>query len=156
MEAETPETNGGDNTFFLPEKVAKEVADAEIKAWLDWRRVMPAQREAYKGHIEILAEAIQYGMLVLEDNAFTQKLHFPITPPKKGTEEIEATTGLSYMKRVTTLDLIKPLQDVKSDDGDARIVAYIACMTKQAKQIVKLLDPADKRVADSIVVFFLG
>jgi len=129
--------------------VALEAAEKEINEWLEWRKVMPSQIEDYDSSIKTLVEAIQYGALTLKDNCFTQKLLFPIG-------EGEAVKELTYKPRINGVMLAPCLTGVKASDGDARVVAYLQCLTGEAKQILKSLDPADSRIANSIVVFFLG
>lgn len=133
----------------MTEKVAYEVAEKEINDWLEWRKIMPLQRESYKAQIAILVEAVQYGLLTLKDSCFKQTLLFEVG-------EEEKVTTLEYKPRINGVMLNPYLSGVKSSDGDARVNAYLACLTGQSKQILKYLDPADTRIAESIVVFFLG
>jgi hypothetical protein len=123
-------------------------AKAEIDAWLEFRKVMPSQLDNYADSINILIEGIQYGALTLKDNAFTQKLLFPVGEETK-------VESLTYKPRINGIMLEPHLKGTAAGDGNARILAVLACLTSEPKQILKSLDPQDKRIADSIVVFFL-
>ena len=131
------------------EVITRDAAEVEINDWLDWKKITPAQRETHKDHIDALIEGLQYGFLTLKDNAFKQTLLFP-------TEGEAPVTEFNYKARINAVMLAPYLSGVKSGDGDARVIANLACLTAQPKQILKQLDPQDKRICDSIVVFFLS
>ncbi len=136
----------------MKEVVALEQAQAEIDAWVEWRKLTPAQIEAHAGSINTLVEGIQYGMLTLKDNSFTQKLLFPV-----GKDE--CVKELQYEPRVNSIMLSDYLKGTKAGDIDDRLLSYIECMTAKttlvSRQHLKTLDPGDLRIANSIVVFFL-
>lgn len=132
---------------MLELKVDLETATGEVESWLDYHKVMPLQQESFKDSIAALVEGIQYGCLSLKDNAFTQKLMFPIGETKIDT--------ISYKPRINSLQLEDKMKGVKQGDSTGIILAVLAALTEQPKQILKSLDKADKRFANSIVVFFL-
>lgn len=135
------------------EVVAYEQAKAEIDAWIEYRKLTPTQIEAHKQSIETLIEGIQYGMLTLKDNCFTQTLLFPIG--KDGQIK-----QLQYGNRVNKLLLAPHLKGVAADDGDERLISYLSCLTEKTDGVVRQhliqLDSQDNRIAMSIVVFFLS
>lgn len=132
------------------EKIAKEVAIAEVDKWLDMKKVSQSKREAYKDHIEILVESVVEGNLILnEDGSLTQKLIFPI-------EGEMSVSELVFKPRLNRRNVIPHLNGVKSSDGDGRIVAYMAALTGKPKNLLNSLDFEDSRISDSIVVFFVG
>lgn len=132
----------------MKEVVALEAATKEIETWLDFHKVTPMQKESFKDSIATLIEGIQYGMLTLKDNAFTQTLLMPF-----GEEEKIAV--VNYKQRITYFELEEKMKGVSVSDGAGRVIATLAALTGQPKQILKLMDKADKRIANSIVVFFL-
>lgn len=132
----------------MKEVVDFTAATKEIETWLDFHKVTPLQKESFKDSIAALVEGIQYGMLTLKDNAFTQTLLFPF-----GEEEKVAV--INYKQRITFFELEDKMKGVAAGDGTGRVIATLAALTGQPKQILKLLDKADKRIANSIVVFFL-
>lgn len=132
----------------MKEVVALEAATKEIETWLDFHKVTPMQKESFKDSIATLVEGIQYGMLTLKDNAFTQNLLMPF-----GEEEKIAV--VNYKQRITYFELEEKMKGVSVSDGAGRVIATLAALTGQPKQILKLMDKADKRIANSIVVFFL-
>jgi len=132
----------------MKEVVALEAATKEIENWLDFHKVTPMQKESFKDSIATLIEGIQYGMLTLKDNAFTQNLLVPF-----GEEEKIAV--VNYKQRITYFELEEKMKGVSVSDGAGRVIATLAALTGQPKQILKTFDKADKRIANSIVVFFL-
>lgn len=132
----------------MKEVVVLEAATKEIENWLDFHKVTPMQKESFKDSIATLIEGIQYGMLTLKDNAFTQNLLMPF-----GEEEKIAV--VNYKQRITYFELEEKMKGVSVSDGAGRVIATLAALTGQPKQILKTLDKADKRIANSIVVFFL-
>lgn len=132
------------------EKIAKEVAIAEVDKWLDMKKVSQSKRETYKDHIEILVESVVEGNLILnEDGSWLQKLMFPI-------EGEMSVTELVFKPRLNRRSVIPHLNGVKASDGDGRIVAYMAALTGKPKNLLNSLDFEDSRISDSIVVFFVG
>ena len=131
------------------EKVDKETATAEVEAWLEYQKVMPLQREDYANSIKVLVEGIQYGILSLNDNAFTQTLLEPVG--KDGTIK-----EIKYKARIKNSIELAPFKK-DTTDGTGLIEAVWSCLTADAqpKQVYKLLDKADKRFAGAIVIFFL-
>jgi len=132
----------------MKEVVALEAATKEVENWLDFHKVTPMQKESFKDSIATLIEGIQYGMLTLKDNAFSQTLLFPFG-------EEEKVAAINYKQRITYFELEEKMKGVSVADGAGRVIATLAALTGQPKQILKTLDKADKRIANSIVVFFL-
>ena len=130
--------------------VTREIAEAEITGWLDKKKIMSQQREENKSSIDTLIEAIAEGVLTLDPdtNIFTHKLLFP-------TDGEMPVTELTYKPRLNDNMLRQYLSGVKPADVDGRILAYMAALTGKAKGILSALDTADKRIATSIVLFFL-
>ncbi|KKN59925.1 hypothetical protein LCGC14_0536750 [marine sediment metagenome] len=134
----------------MKQKIPLEKAIEEIDGWLDRKKIFPSAREEYRDQIDTLAEAISLGFLSLNDKGeFKQELSFPLK------EEL-AVTHLEYKARLNGRMLEPHLKGIKAGDGDARIVAYLACLTGQAKGIIKALDTADRKITNSIVIFFIS
>ena len=134
----------------MKQKVTIEKATEEIDGWLDKKKIFPSAREELKDAIEILVEAISLGFLSLNDKGeFSQELLFPL-------KEEQALTHLEYKARLNDRLLEPHLKGVKAGQADARIVAYLACLTGQAKGIIKALDTADRKITNSIVIFFIS
>lgn len=134
----------------MKQKVALEKSIEEIEGWLDKKKIFPSAQEEYKPQIDILVEAISLGFLTLnEKGEFKQELLFPL-------KEEQALTHLDYKSRLNDRMLEPHLKGSKAGDGDARIIAYLACLTGQAKGIIKALDTADRRITNAIVIFFIS
>jgi len=127
------------------EQVSIEVAEQDIERWLDGTKVMPSKREAAKADIEIMTEAIQDGLLVINDDlTITHKLLFPL----------EAVDELTYKSRLTVEEPKSRLRQFKSDDVHGMIHAYVATLAKQPLAIIGKLDRKDYRISTAIAGFF--
>lgn len=136
----------------MAEVVSKDIAQAEIEKWLDYKKIRQTKRDANKENIDSLISAMNEGILILNpDMSFTQKLSFAITD-KEGKS---ALSQLEYKPRINISLLHLHLQGVKRDDADGRLVAHITALTSQAKELIKKLDTEDYSVAMSIAVFFV-
>lgn len=125
------------------------VAQADVDSWLDFKKVGALKRETHKDHVKTIVEAIVDGDLVLNsDKTFSYKLKFPL-------EKEKAVYDVKFKARLSVLDIHTKLQDTKSSDGDARLLAHVAALTNLAKQIIRFLDSEDYNVCCSIAVFFL-
>lgn len=133
-------------------KVSKEIADQEIISWMDYKKIPASSREseALKNSIETLSEAIQEGILTLDEETFKfkQTLLFEIGEEAKITE-------LVYHPRLNDKMLKPHLSGVKGNDGDGRLLAHIAALTNKPKAVLELLDTVDKRTAQALAIFFL-
>jgi hypothetical protein len=131
------------------EKVNIEVAEAEIKRWLDYKKIGQTKQEANKDNIKSLAEAISEGVIrITEEFEIIHTLKFPIK------EEIE-TVELKYKPRISVKAVHQHMVGVKSDSGDGRILAYVAVLTGKAKGVLLNLDSEDYSICMAIAIFFL-
>ncbi|HXP49324.1 MAG TPA: hypothetical protein VN922_05185, partial [Bacteroidia bacterium] len=104
--------------------------------------------ESNQSFIDILVDAMVEGWLTLgDDSVFTQKLKFPLTGELK-------MDSLTYKNRLTLSETQTYLQNVKTGDGDGRLLAYVCSLTSKGKAVLKNLDTEDYSVAQSIAVFF--
>ena len=130
--------------------VTREIAQAEVEKWLDFKKVSTAKRESYKENVETLVTAIMEGVLVLNESTFEweQTLKFP-------TSGEAPITKLCYKPRLKIAAIHAQLQNVKTSDADGRICAYISALTGQIKPVIKDLDTEDYATGQSISIFFL-
>ncbi|KKL61274.1 hypothetical protein LCGC14_2196930 [marine sediment metagenome] len=134
----------------MKQKIPLEKATEEIDGWLDRKKIYPSAREECSDQIDTLVEAISLGDLSLNDKGeFKHELLFPL-------KEEQALTQLEYKARLNDRMLEPYLKGIKAGDGVARIVAYLACLTSQAKGIIKALDTADRKITNAIVIFFIS
>lgn len=131
-------------------KVAREVAEAEIKSWLDKKKVFESTRESYKDSIEVLVDAMVEGYLTLDEKDFTLT-HTLMFPPEKE----QSFTELKYKSRLNDNMLQPFLSGVKTSDADGRLLAYVAALTGVNRGILKAIDTADKKISMAIAIFFL-
>jgi len=126
----------------------RELANQEINSWLDKKKIKKSQREENKASVDMLVEAFMDGSLTLnkDTNVLTLNLLFP---------ENMGITKLDFRSRMNDAILHPHLNGVKPTDVDGRINALICALTTQPKNIITILDSSDKRVAQSIAIFFL-
>lgn len=129
--------------------VSKSVALNDVEKWLDAKKIKDKSRESYKDVITLLTNSIEDGQLVLtEDLKWKQILLFPIKGD--GTQKDE----LTYKSRISVEERQRHLSGVKADEAEGKMLAIIACLTGEAKGMIKSLDSEDYKVAQSIAVFF--
>ena len=130
--------------------VSREVAEAEVQAWLDKKKVFKTTSENNKDSVEILVDGVCQGVLSLDQTTwkFKHKLLFPFGDQIKVEE-------LNYHSRLNDKMLKPYLNGVKPSDAEGRLLAYIAALTGQARAVLEELDTADKKIAMAIAIFFL-
>lgn len=136
------------------EKITREVAELDILAWLDKKKVLQSTRETYKKSIDTLIDAVTEGILAYnhETGVLTHTLLFPLNAEKENSASV---VKLEYRPRLND-NLLRPyLKGVAADDGDMRLNAHIAALTEKPRGIISLLDTGDKKIAESIAIFFL-
>lgn len=144
------EDKGPDNGFVA---VSMDVAQKEVEKWLDFKKTSPSNRETNSDMIEVLADAISEGVLVLdtEEYFFTQKFKFPIADDNGNT----VLSELKYKPRITESQLLPFLKGVKPTDIRATINGYVCALTGQNSGMIRKLDTEDKRIPNAIAIFFL-
>lgn len=132
-------------------KIPKEVAEAEIDKWLDYKKVRPSKRDDKKANIQTLVWAVMDGDLVLgEDFALTQKLLYPIS------NEI-SIAEIKYKARLDTKTISSYINgSLKQGDFLAMFLPYMCALTGQPKAIIQALDTEDYEIAQSIAIFFMS
>jgi hypothetical protein len=129
--------------------VSKDIAQADVNKWLDYKKIGESKRNSNQGQIDSLVDAISEGNLIVnEDMSITHVLKFPLDGETTVTE-------LKYKARMNSEAVLPHLNGVKPTDVDGRMVAYTAALTSQLKAIIKKLDTEDSTLAHAVVVFFL-
>jgi len=132
--------------------VAREVAEKEFNDWLDRKRVKAKRREDKKPFGEIIIDNITDGSVVFNDDGnLVYSLIFPIEDDK-GNVVVDKFT---FQSRIQTFDLKSNLKKYPSDDGDGRITAYAASLTKQATGMIEKVDTEDRECIAAISMYFL-
>mgnify|MGYP000022198548 CR=1 FL=1 len=129
--------------------ISKEVANQEIEKWLDHKKVSDNKREASAESIELLADAVSSGNMILDkDFNLVYKLKFP-------TEAEAPITELKFKPRLKIGTVYNHLQNVKPSDADGRLFAYAAALTTNSKEVIKSLEIDDWNIVQAVVIFFL-
>lgn len=128
-------------------KLSREVAEQEVNAWLDFKKVRDRKRESSEDSIESLVYGFMDGDLVMdsESKEITLKLQFPIGG---------SINELKFKPRLRLNDVHSHLKNVKSSDVDGRILAYVCALTGQNSGIISNMDSEDYSIAQSLAVFF--
>lgn len=126
--------------------VVSEVAKAEVKKWLDKKKVGKTERIAREYQIGILEGAIEDGVLVLnEKNQWEQTLNFPL--------DGVSVNKLTYKERMSANENIAASQ---RSEGNSSLVmsCFIAELTGEASELVRKMDTTDYKIAAAIGIFF--
>jgi hypothetical protein len=131
-------------------KVAIEVAEKEVTAWLDYKRVKESVREEKKEAIAELVKCVSDGDLVINQDTFEieHALLFPI-------ENEISTTKLFYKPRVNADKIQVALKGIKSDDLHGMLLAYGAAISNNPKKLIAALDTEDYKIMQKVAVFFM-
>lgn len=131
------------------DKISKEIAQAEVESWLDYKKISAKKRESQKDQIESLVDALVEGTLSMnDDKTIVHQLKFEIG------EEIKISK-LEYKPRLKMSAIHLHLSSVKSSDADGRVCAYISALTGLPKDILKAMDSEDYSISQSIALFFI-
>jgi hypothetical protein len=131
-------------------KVNQEVAEQDIKRWLDARNTSDKKRESLTDQIKELVGYVMEGRLYInEASQLVQKLDFPF-----GEEAI--VSELKYKNRISVGDIHKRMtgNNVKSGDIDGRLMVYACALTGLAFNQVALMDSTDYSVTSTVASFF--
>ncbi|MGB0881425.1 MAG: hypothetical protein ACPGSO_00620 [Vicingaceae bacterium] len=133
-------------------KVKESVALNEVNKWLEFKKLKPSKVESSQDSIKVMAEAIQLGILSIDENfVLKHKLEIPIESDSNKT----VLSELNYKPRLRISDVHPRLEKVKTGDIYGMVTAYISALTDQNTGFIKLLDTEDYRLAQSIATFFL-
>jgi hypothetical protein len=137
----------------MKEVLPIEQAEAEVSAWLDRKKILPKRRERLSVSIDNLIEAVQYGIISInDDGSIVHTLQIPVTD-NKGEMVCDK---LTYKARIDTDSLLKAIAALKVNIADTQLMANIAELTGQPYGVITKMDPTDLTVAKSIGVFFMS
>lgn len=137
---------------MIKEVVTLEVAQADVKRWLDLKKIGDQKREDKKDGIDTLVSATIDGTIVIEDDCtITHKLKFPTLGDKNeiGIDE------LKYKARISTAQLQAALRGSKTADPYAIVIALVAVLSGEPKGVIVCLDTEDMAIGSAIANFFL-
>lgn len=146
--------------------VAREVAEAEVTAWLDKKKILQGTRDRNQEYINTLVDALSEGIISIDGDPIEGKKAESTVSSKEPTWKIKHTLQfpfgedksvreLEYLARLTD-KMVKPyMVGVKADDADGRLLGYVAALSRQPRAVLENLDSLDKKIAMSVAVFFL-
>lgn len=132
------------------ENVSLEIAQKDINAWLDSKRISEKKRKDNEKVVDNLVSAVMEGNLVWdeEQKLLKQRLQWPVG-------ENEELKHIEFKQRITQGDISARLRTAKSDDAFAVMGVYISAITGQPIAILDKLDSSDYSIAQSVAVFFM-
>jgi len=135
------------------EKVPMEMAISEVNTWLDHKKVKPKKREAMKGMIDLLVDAIVAGELsLMEDMKWKHTLAFPLT----GEGGSVSVSEITYLPRMNDAMKEQYRRGLKGDDLNTQTLLTLCALTRQPINVIRNLDDStDRSVADAIAFFFM-
>lgn len=126
--------------------ISEEVAKAEVKKWLDAKKIGKTKRDSHTYQIETLVSAICDGVLVLNDkNQWVQTLSFPL--------EDLALNKLTFKSRMTANENISASARA---EGNSLLVmsCFISELTGEPSELIRKLDSVDYGISAAIGIFF--
>lgn len=126
--------------------IAKEVAEKEVNAWLDYKKIKPKQRTASAPMIEELVEAVMEGIISIDEkNVIKHKLSYPVDG---------LYSELTYKPRLTVGESLQSSVSIGSA-FDSMILSTISALTGKGTIELQKMDTEDYKISKSIAVFFM-
>lgn len=142
----------------MQEKVSREIAQEEVEAWMDAKKVGAAKRDSdlYREAKEALINGVMYGRLSFntETGQLTQYLDFPLELKDKQGNTLETISKLPIRNRISEDDISAKLKG-KDHDGLNILRAYAAAITSQPMAVIGRLDSEDSSLLKSVASFFM-
>ena len=127
-------------------KVPMDIAQAEVEAWLDYKAIYPSKRDENRNAIDTVVNAVMYGDAVIgDDKSISVTLKFPVGD----------TTVLTLKPRLTVGEVAAVTKNVKPNDIEGRMTAYISALTGVLTATLSKMDTVDSSLLQSVTVFFL-
>jgi hypothetical protein len=132
-------------------KIAPTLAGAEVKKWLDFKRVKPIKRSAYADHIGTLIQAVVYGEIEIKDDfRIVHNLNSPILD----TDGRPVYSKMEYKARITAQELNEALGKSGNESEIANTIAYGSALADLPVAIMRKLDTSDLSILAALSVFF--
>lgn len=131
-------------------KITQDVAEKDVKRWLEARRTSEKKAEAMAETIKELENFVMEGKLIVdEDGTLTQILDFPIG------EEV-MLKELKFKNRISVGDIQKRMtgNNIKSGDIDGRLMVYASALTDKLFNQIAKMDSSDYSVTSTVASFF--
>lgn len=136
---------------LFPTKIAPTLAGAEVKKWLDFKRVKPIRRQINAGAIGTLIQALAYGEIeITKDFRIVHNLNVPLL----ATDGKVMYDKMDYAARVNAQALSEALRDAGNDSEISNTIAYGSALTNLPVAIIRTLDTSDLSVIAALSVFF--
>lgn len=124
--------------------ISKEVAQADVERWLDFKKVRASKREKLSSQIDKLVEYVEDGIASIDENCvITQELTHPL----------EQVSKLTFKPRITVGELA--LYTKSAGTIEEQMACIVQALTSQAKGVINNLDSEDLAFGNIVALFFL-
>jgi len=121
----------------------------DVERWLDYKKIGNSKREINKDFINMLADAVADGDLVLEEDfKWKYTLKFPL-------ENESPVRTISFMPRVSLKEINEYQGKAKASSGSDVMVMYLSLLSGVAKEVIRNFDTEDFNLISSIGIFFM-
>ena len=130
--------------------VTKEIADKEVNAWLEWKRVPEAYIKGSQMYVNGISIAIQEGSFIIDPDTkeITHKLKWPI-----GSGEFEIKE-LKYKARLGVSVISQNIAGIPITNLTDRTLGIIAALCGRPRTEIAPMDSEDFRAASDVAAFF--
>lgn len=134
----------------MAELLAREIAEKEVNAWLEYKRVPDAYIKGSQLYINGIIIAVQEGSMIIdkETKEITHKLKWPI-----GTGDF-AINELKYKPRLGVSVIQANIAGIPVSDLTGRTLGIIAALCGKPRTEIAPMDSEDYRAASDVAAFF--
>jgi hypothetical protein len=133
--------------------IPKEIAEVEVKGWLDFKKVKESKRADNKKNIEELVNGVAEGSFIIDSE--TKQIKYKLMFPVKNDKGVETVTELIFEPRVIAKKISDAIRGVNSEDTFGFFNGYAQALTGQPKNVIAQLDSEDYNMIRNILVFFM-
>jgi len=134
----------------MAELVSREVAEKEVNAWLEYKKVPDAYIKGSQMYINGMIIAVQEGSFTIDPDTkeITHKLKWPI-----GTGDF-TITSLTYKPRLGVSVIQQNIVGIPMTDLTGRTLGIIAALCGKPRTEIAPMDSEDYRSASGVAAFF--
>lgn len=140
--------------------VAKSVAEKEIEAWFEYKKIRPDLRNkpnqisGVDSQREAIVNSVMYGIVTFkpETGELAQVLQFPLTKEDGAT----FLSKLTFKPRLTRLEVMNCSKGLKPMDIEGKQAAYLSAIVGKPTSVLNQMDEVDRGLADVIAGYFLA
>jgi len=135
-------------------KITREVADQEVREWIESKgfRASKVEKEDFQESIDLLIDSVMDGLLVInDDNSLTYNLQYPIQD-EDGNDVLKSMT---FNKRLTVGFFTNKMKTSKAKTQEEKTILMISELTGEPAGLIQKVQMADFTELGVIATFFL-